>query len=251
MTHLPCTQLNKAKNVGSSVTNSDEPIWERLNIEKDKKDRIAKEKEKQKNSRALAECTFKPQVKYHPAHETFAAEEPIWERLHAEPIGFSAEEPTGADQVGCSCRGCCNIFRCIFPRAVPFISRNGINLQQETFQPQINELSEQIVSGARDDSEEIHERLFHIDLKEKERQREEEKAKRELAACTFKPERASVKNKEVKPQDDGTDVFERLITRETESLAAKRVKSPPASVRAVVGLVVSSFGCEVSFCLSL
>ena len=100
-----CThaQLNKSskKAIGTTTaTNGDEPIWERLNIEKDRKDRILKEKEERKKKRELGDCTFKPTVKYHPAHEVYDAEEPIWERLHAEPIGFSAEEPTGADQVG-------------------------------------------------------------------------------------------------------------------------------------------------------
>ena len=94
--------------------------------------------------------------RYHPAHEQYDEEEPIWERLHAEPIGFSAEEHTGAEQ--------------------------------ETFQPQINELSEQLVTQGRDDSEPIHERLFGIDLKAKQEELEKEKEKRELQDCTFKPE---------------------------------------------------------------
>ena len=191
--------MNKAnKEITSTATNSDEPIWERLNIEKEKKDKIAQDKERRKTQHELNNCTFKPQIKYHPAHEVYDGNEKIWERLHEEQMGFSVEEPTGADQ--------------------------------ETFRPQINELSEQLVSNGRDDAEPIHERLFSIDLKKKQEEREKEKAKRELQNCTFKPERASTKNPEVNVNTEDIDVFDRLVTNETQSASARKAARSPDSV---------------------
>jgi hypothetical protein len=57
--------VNKPKKdaVGNAVNASGDPIWERLNVEKEKKDKIAEEKEKRSKQRELAACTFKPQIK--------------------------------------------------------------------------------------------------------------------------------------------------------------------------------------------
>jgi hypothetical protein len=165
-----------------------------LNVEKERKDRIIQEKEKRKEQRELDDCTFKPQIKYHPAHEQYD-DAPIWDRLHEEPIGFSPEEPTGAEE--------------------------------ETFQPQINEVSEKLTANGRDNTEEIHERLYNIDLKERDRKREEEKKKRELRDCTFKPEKNSSKNKEINVRStNDANVFERLLTTDTASGTSRKAKTP-------------------------
>ena len=55
--------MRKNKQVGGAMSTSDEPIWERLNIEKEKKDRLLKEKEDRSAQRELGDCTFKPQIK--------------------------------------------------------------------------------------------------------------------------------------------------------------------------------------------